>query len=118
MNPASFSAHPESSPLESMGKDRLKQSTLKLLADIRRGYNLMGIIDLGRDDTKSSGVSDEYIAGDAQHWIKRILNWYYEYRQDTFIFWPAGGNGLIQIEAFAQEISPAVRQAIDQSVDE
>jgi len=81
--------------------------------EIRRGYNLMGIIDLGRDDTKSTGASDDYIVGDPRFWIERILSWYREYRQDTFIFWPAAGNTLVQIEAFTQTIVPAVREAID-----
>lgn len=81
-------------------------------SDIRRGYNLMGIIDLGREDTKSTGTSDDYIAGDPQYWIERMVNWYHEFRQDTFIFWPAAGNTRVQIEAFAQAIVPAVKEAL------
>ncbi len=81
--------------------------------EIRRGYNLMGVIDLGREDTPAKNVKDEYLAGDTQYWIEKILLWNKEYRQDTFIFWPIGGNPLVQIEAFAQTIAPAVQDAVD-----
>jgi alkanesulfonate monooxygenase SsuD/methylene tetrahydromethanopterin reductase-like flavin-dependent oxidoreductase (luciferase family) len=81
--------------------------------EIRRGYNLMGVIDLGRADTPAKNVKEEYLAGDTQYWIEKILRWYQEYRQDTFIFWPIGGNPLVQIEAFAQTIVPAVRKLVD-----
>jgi alkanesulfonate monooxygenase SsuD/methylene tetrahydromethanopterin reductase-like flavin-dependent oxidoreductase (luciferase family) len=82
------------------------------LTDIRRGYNLMGVIDLGREDTKVVNSNGKYLNGDIQYWIERILNWHQEYRQDTFIFWPIGENALVQIEAFAQTIAPAVKEAL------
>ncbi len=81
-------------------------------SEIRRGYNLMGNIDLGRDDTKFSGTSEGVLVGDPQHWVDRMVNWYTEYRQDTFIFWPAAGNTLVQIEAFTQTVVPAVKEAL------
>jgi alkanesulfonate monooxygenase SsuD/methylene tetrahydromethanopterin reductase-like flavin-dependent oxidoreductase (luciferase family) len=80
--------------------------------EIRRGYNLMGVLDLGREDTKASGLDDNYIQGSVQEWTDKILNWYKEYSQDTFIFWPVAGNQRLQIEAFAQEIVPAVREKL------
>ena len=79
---------------------------------IRRGYNLMGMIDLGRDDTRTTQIKDEYLKGEPDYWIEKIVHWHQEYRQDTFIFWPIGGNALVQIEAFARVITPAVRDAI------
>ena len=40
------------------------------------------------------------------------MEWYEDYGQDTFNFWPVAGNVAVQIEAFAQEVAPAVREAI------
>lgn len=79
-------------------------------AAIRRGYNLMGVLDLGRDDTKAANLEDNYLQGDAAHWAEKILEWHDDYRQDTFIFWPVAGNQTIQIEAFVREVVPAVRE--------
>ena len=72
----------------------------------------MGVIDLGREDTKVVNSNGKYLNGDIQYWIERILSWHQEYRQDTFIFWPIGENALVQIEAFAQTIAPAVKEAL------
>lgn len=80
--------------------------------EIRRGYNLMGVIDLGREDTRATGASDQYLVGNPQYWIDRMVEWNSEFRQDTFIFWPAAGNALVQIEAFTQSIVPAVKEAL------
>ena len=82
-------------------------------ATIRRGYNLMGLLDLGRDDTRAPGLDDNYLQGDAAHWTEKMVEWRNEYRQDTFIFWPVAGNQTIQIEAFARDVVPAVRQTLD-----
>ena len=80
--------------------------------EIRRGYNLMGVLDLGRPDTAITEKSGNNIYGPVQTWVDEILRFYHDYRQDTFIFWPVGGNTLIQIEAFAKEVAPAVRAAL------
>lgn len=81
-------------------------------ATIRRGYNLMGVLDVGRDDTKASGLDDSYLQGDAAHWTEKIVDWHNDYRQDTFIFWPVAGNQTVQIEAFVHDVVPAVRQTL------
>ncbi len=81
-------------------------------AEIRRGYNLMGVIDLGRDDTGGSGLSDDYLKGTPDDWVAAISGFYYEYSMDTFNFWPVAGNQRLQIETFAREIAPAVREAV------
>lgn len=81
-------------------------------AGIRRGYNLMGVIDVGREDTSVPGLGDDYIYGTASDWVKRLVEWYETYRQDTFIFWPVAGNHMVQIEAYAGDVVPAVRQAL------
>ena len=81
-------------------------------SQIRRGYNLMGVINVGRENTPIPGLKAENVYGSIQDWTDKILHWHQEYRQDTFIFWPAAGNKLVQIEAFAQEVVPAVKEAL------
>jgi hypothetical protein len=51
--------------------------------------------------------------GPIQQWVDEIIRLHQDYRQDTFIFWPEAGNQLLQIEAFAQEVAPAVREALE-----
>lgn len=81
-------------------------------SQIRRGYNLMGVLDLGREDTRVPGLKENYVQGPVDDWVQKILTWHREYRQDTFIFWPVAGNQIVQIEGFAQEVVPAVKEAL------
>jgi len=74
---------------------------------VRRGYNLMGVLDLGRPDTKLDDPKEGHIVGGVQHWIEEIVSLHEEHRQDTFIFWPIAGDELLQIEVFAKEVVPA-----------
>lgn len=82
-------------------------------AEIRRGYNLLGVLDLGRDDTKAPGLKPDFVQGTVQDWIAQIAGWYTEQRMDTFIFWPVAGNKIAQIDAFAQDVVPGVRAALE-----
>ncbi len=79
---------------------------------IRRGYNLMGLLDLGRPDTRIEQQQPGHIVGPPQHWVEMIVRFYRDYRQDTFVFWPVAGDEPAQIEAFAREVAPAARAAI------
>lgn len=81
-------------------------------AAIRRGYNLMGVLHLGREDNRAASLDNNYLQGDAAHWANKILEWHHDYRQDTFIFWPVAGNQSAQIEAFVRDVVPAVRQSL------
>ncbi len=81
-------------------------------SEVRRGYNLMGVLDLGREDTKAAGLDDNYVKGTVGEWVEKLLNWYHNDRQDTFIFWPVAGNQRLQIEAFAKGVVPAVKSAL------
>jgi hypothetical protein len=51
------------------------------------------------------------IDGTAGYWADQITHFYREYRQDTFIFW-GSGDAAQQIELFAQEVVPAVKERI------
>jgi alkanesulfonate monooxygenase SsuD/methylene tetrahydromethanopterin reductase-like flavin-dependent oxidoreductase (luciferase family) len=81
-------------------------------AEIRRGYNIMGILDLGRPDTAKTEDNPNNIYGPVDHWVEQLVELYTDYRQDTFNFWPVSGNQLVQIEAFAKEVVPAVRERL------
>jgi alkanesulfonate monooxygenase SsuD/methylene tetrahydromethanopterin reductase-like flavin-dependent oxidoreductase (luciferase family) len=80
--------------------------------DIRRGYNMMGVLDLDREDTRLDKGKDKYLFGPVDFWVDEIVRLYRDYRQDTFIFWPVTGNEALQIEAFSQQVVPAAEQAI------
>ncbi|HML21923.1 MAG TPA: LLM class flavin-dependent oxidoreductase [Aggregatilinea sp.] len=80
--------------------------------DIRRGYNLMGMIELRPDTRRPAGLSEGNLYGTVNDWIEELVHYYRDYRQDTFLFWPVAGDELRQIEVFAQEVAPAVREAV------
>jgi alkanesulfonate monooxygenase SsuD/methylene tetrahydromethanopterin reductase-like flavin-dependent oxidoreductase (luciferase family) len=79
---------------------------------IRRGYNLMGYIDLGLGGAQPDRNEQGVIFGTVQDWIDQLTTLYTDYRQDTFIFWPAGDHTLEQLRAFADEVAPAVQQRV------
>jgi alkanesulfonate monooxygenase SsuD/methylene tetrahydromethanopterin reductase-like flavin-dependent oxidoreductase (luciferase family) len=81
--------------------------------EIRRGYNLMGVLDLGRPDTKLDDPEKGVLVGSVARWVEKIVQLNKEYRQDTFIFWAVAGNRRLQIEAFAREVVPAVRAELE-----
>ncbi|MFZ0548168.1 MAG: hypothetical protein WAM60_22170, partial [Candidatus Promineifilaceae bacterium] len=53
------------------------------------------------------------VYGSVDHWVEQLVALYNDYRQDTLIFWPVSGNQLVQIEAFATEVVPRVREQLD-----
>ena len=73
----------------------------------------MGVIKTGHAENDIPGLKEEYINGTAQDWIETLSHWYHEYRLDTFMFWPIAGDQRLQIEVFAQEIAPALKQSLE-----
>lgn len=78
--------------------------------DVRRGYNLIGAIT--PDGSSGSLTQEQGIIGPKQYWIDQLVRLYGEMRQDTFLFWPTGDERLRQLEIFANEIVPKVREEI------
>ena len=72
--------------------------------DIRRVYNVMGEI--------AEASVGELLHGAVEHWIEALTGFALELGFDTFVFWPAGGAGD-QIERFAEEVVPGVREAVE-----
>jgi alkanesulfonate monooxygenase SsuD/methylene tetrahydromethanopterin reductase-like flavin-dependent oxidoreductase (luciferase family) len=77
-------------------------------AEVRRMYNLMGVIT--EQDT-SSGFEGKSYQGSVQQWIDHLTMLHREYEQDTFVYWPVEGDPLEQMEIFATEIAPTLRTA-------
>jgi alkanesulfonate monooxygenase SsuD/methylene tetrahydromethanopterin reductase-like flavin-dependent oxidoreductase (luciferase family) len=79
---------------------------------IRRGYNLMGIVDFGQIGGKPAGLQQGIIYGTPQDWINTLTEYYSDYGQDAFIFWPVADEPVKQLEIFAKEIVPAVKETV------
>lgn len=79
---------------------------------VRRGYNLMGTIAVSSASASGAELGPEYMQGNVAYWIERILQFFHEYRMDTFNFWPVAGDQYAQLEIFAQEVVPAVKEAL------
>ena len=70
---------------------------------IRRLYNVKGkIVD---------GPASEPLHGPPDHWIETLTGFVLELGFDSFLFWPEE-DVRGQIERFAQEIAPGVREAV------
>jgi alkanesulfonate monooxygenase SsuD/methylene tetrahydromethanopterin reductase-like flavin-dependent oxidoreductase (luciferase family) len=70
--------------------------------DIRRAYNVAG-----RIGPEGDGLLD----GPVSRWVEELARFSLELGMDTFIYWPSEDH-VRQIEVFANEIVPAVREAV------
>ncbi len=73
--------------------------------EIRRVYNVGGRIGEGH-----RGLLD----GPAEHWVEELTRFALELGMDTFIYWPSEDH-VRQVELFAGEVAPAVREATERS---
>ena len=71
-------------------------------ARIRRAYNLSGRIGVGGDGPLDGPVS---------LWVEELTRFALELGMDTFIYWPQDDH-VRQVEVFAQEVAPAVRESV------
>jgi hypothetical protein len=79
--------------------------------DIRRGYNLMGAIDLPTGP-RITATRKGAMHGTVAVWVDTLASYYRDLGMDTFFFWPLGGNEEEQARIFAEEVIPGVRQAL------
>jgi alkanesulfonate monooxygenase SsuD/methylene tetrahydromethanopterin reductase-like flavin-dependent oxidoreductase (luciferase family) len=101
--PSHGSAPPEAIP--EMAK-RLDEGASRAGRDpraVRRLYNVSGTI--------ADGPVRERLNGPPDHWIETLTGFALELGFDSFIFWP-GDDVLAQLERFAQEVAPGVREAV------
>ena len=71
--------------------------------EIRRVYNIGGLI--------ADGGAKGVLVGPARHWVETLTGWADDPGIDAFIFWPTADE-LTQVERFAAEVAPAVREAL------
>ena len=71
--------------------------------EIRRVYNVNG-----RIGTEGDGL----LEGPVSKWVEELTRLALELGMDTFIYWPSEDH-VRQIEAFASEVVPAVREAVE-----
>jgi alkanesulfonate monooxygenase SsuD/methylene tetrahydromethanopterin reductase-like flavin-dependent oxidoreductase (luciferase family) len=70
--------------------------------EIRRAYNISGRIGQSGDGSLSGPVSK---------WVEQLTRFALDLGLDTFIYWPSEDRER-QVELFAQEVAPAVREAV------
>ncbi len=93
---------PERIPEMQRRIDRGAERAGREAARIRRAYNLSGRIGEGGDGPLDGPVSK---------WVEELTRFALELGMDTFIYWPQDDH-VRQVEVFAQEIVPAVREAV------
>jgi alkanesulfonate monooxygenase SsuD/methylene tetrahydromethanopterin reductase-like flavin-dependent oxidoreductase (luciferase family) len=71
--------------------------------DVRRVYNLMGLIQAAR--------GDQPLVGPVSQWVNELTRYAVDHGMDTFVYWPVDDH-VRQLEVFAQEVGPAVRAAV------
>jgi alkanesulfonate monooxygenase SsuD/methylene tetrahydromethanopterin reductase-like flavin-dependent oxidoreductase (luciferase family) len=74
-------------------------------AAVRRIYNVVGAIGAERGGPG--------LTGDVQAWVDALTAWAVDLGFDTFIFWPMTAP-LAQLEIFAREVVPGVRQRVSE----
>lgn len=79
---------------------------------IRRGYNLMGAVDLPGRPNESEEIGPDTLVRTAEGWIDYLIYLGREHRIDTFIFWPLGDHQFDQLATFVGSVIPAVRAAL------
>jgi len=76
-------------------------------SDIRRIYNVIGVID-------AHVRGGQGMVGSVDHWVKTLTQWVTEIGFDTFIFWPSVPT-VEQVDLFAHEVAPAVNEAVEKA---
>lgn len=91
--------------------DEAAQQAGRAPTAIRRGYNLMGSI-LSPGSRTVTAKRKGVIIGTPKQWIEELLRYYHDLRLDAFIVWPIMGDEQKQARTFAEEIVPAVKEAV------
>jgi alkanesulfonate monooxygenase SsuD/methylene tetrahydromethanopterin reductase-like flavin-dependent oxidoreductase (luciferase family) len=72
-------------------------------ADLRRIYNLMGEI--------TTGERGDGLVGPTQVWAEALTG-FVGLGFDSFVFWPGGDDPVGQVDRFARDVAPAVRERV------
>lgn len=71
---------------------------------VRRIYNINGTI--------TDGPSEGFLRGPVDQWADELATLATEYRADTLLFWPSGGDEREQLRRFAEDVVPATRRRL------
>ena len=104
--PSSSYAPPERLPEMQQRIDTAALAAGRQPRDIRRIYNIMGLI--------TEGPVQALFTGPVHYWVDELTRLAVEVGMDTFIYWPADDR-LRQIERFATEVVPAVQEQVASS---
>jgi|SRR5947209_7059248 len=104
--PSSSYAPPERLPEMQQRIDMAALAAGRQPRDIRRIYNVMGLI--------TEGPVQTLFTGPVHYWVDELTRLAVEVGMDTFIYWPADDR-LRQIERFATEVVPAVQEQVASS---
>jgi alkanesulfonate monooxygenase SsuD/methylene tetrahydromethanopterin reductase-like flavin-dependent oxidoreductase (luciferase family) len=102
--PSSGVAPPEAVPELAKRVDEGARRAGRDPSAVRRLYNVSGTI--------ADGPARERLNGPPDHWIETLTGFVRELGFDTFIFSPGSDQVVGQIERFAQEVAPGVREAV------
>ncbi len=101
--PSSSYASPESLPEMQQRIDEAALEAGRQPQEIRRLYNVMGMI--------TDGPLQGLFTGPLEYWVDELTRLAVEVGMDTFIYWPADDR-MRQIELFAAEVVPAVKDQV------
>ena len=101
--PSLFWAPPERLPGLYKRIDEAAAEAGRRPEEIRRVYNVNGRI---------GAEGDGLLEGPVSKWVEELTRLALESGMDTFIYWPSEDH-VRQIEAFASEVVPAVREAVE-----
>ncbi len=105
---------------------KMRQTLEKSISDtgrksneVRRNYNLAGIILEGEADKEvqrqegitmiTNGEQNGLLVGSIDFWIDTIVKFYKDLQMDSFTFWPANESSE-QVDLFAKKIVPRVKE--------
>jgi predicted CoA-binding protein len=100
---------PEEVPAKQQRIDDAAHDAGRSPAAIRRIYNLMGQI--------TEIPTTARLNGPPSHWIEELTGFAVELGFDTFVFWSPDDH-LNQLERFAREVVPAVRESVARERDD
>jgi alkanesulfonate monooxygenase SsuD/methylene tetrahydromethanopterin reductase-like flavin-dependent oxidoreductase (luciferase family) len=103
VSPLSTYVGPAAVPSRQQLIDDAARSAGRNPADVRRIYNVVGTIGPARGGPG--------LTGDVASWVDTLTDWSVDLGFDTFIFWPMTAP-LDQLEVFAREVVPGVRQRV------
>jgi alkanesulfonate monooxygenase SsuD/methylene tetrahydromethanopterin reductase-like flavin-dependent oxidoreductase (luciferase family) len=105
ISPLSTYLPPPAVPARQQLIDQAARAAGRDPASVRRVYNVVGAIGRARGGPG--------LTGDVRTWIDALAEWTVELGFDTFVFWPTSAPRA-QLEAFAKEAVPGVRQHVSE----